>query len=67
MNNIINESELQDDIAKGLMYYGRMTEKRAKELAWLNVTFVAEEMYEAQDAVVRDIAEKELQRKKGLL
>lgn len=66
MNNIINDDELEKDIVRGLMYYGNMTETRAKELAWVNRAFVAEEMYERQDEVVRDIVQLEIHRKKGL-
>lgn len=66
MNDILNEDVLQDDIVRGLMYYGNIPEKRAKELARLNLMFVAEEMYEAQDEVIRDIVHKESVRKKGL-
>jgi hypothetical protein len=66
MNTIINEEELELDIVRGLMYYGNMTEKRAKELAWVNRAFVEEEMYERQDEVVREIIYLESSRKKKL-
>jgi hypothetical protein len=64
MKGIIDEGTLLGDCTEGLVHYG-LPLGRAKVLAKTNLLFIAEEMYEAQDTALRDIAKKETIRKKG--
>ncbi|WMM95574.1 hypothetical protein CRP143_gp9 [Roseobacter phage CRP-143] len=67
MNDIINEDNLERDIVRGLMYYGNIPEKRAKELAWVNRAFVENEMYERQDEIIQEIVHLEKHKRQGYL
>ena len=66
MRAIIDEATLLGDCTEGLIHYGVPLD-RARVLAKTNLLFVAEEMYEAQDEALRDIALKETMRKKGYI
>jgi hypothetical protein len=62
---LIDEATLLGDCIEGIKYYGKgkIDNYRAKVLAKTNLMFIAEEMYEAQDAAMLDIATKEIKRK----
>lgn len=66
MSDFIDEDALEKEITDGLVYYGKISEKRAKELAWLNNAFVANELYERLEEVLKDISDMEVARVKGI-
>lgn len=63
---LIDEAALLGDCIEGIKYYGKgsIDNYRAEVLAKTNLLFIAEEMYEAQDVAMQDIASKEIKRKK---
>ena len=63
---LIDEAALLGDCIEGIKYYGKgsIDNYRAEVLAKTNLLFIAEEMYEAQDVAIQDIASKEIKRKK---
>ena len=63
--HLIDEGALLGDSIRGIKFYGKgkIDDYRAEVLAKTNLLFIAEEMYEAQDNILQDIAAKEIKRK----